>query len=72
MMIRYTNKGLKNMGLTDAIIDRFLGKPDQTLYNPYERHLPPIRLYEGERVVAMLRNPEFQKAFAQKTEVTAN
>lgn len=56
--------GLKDRGWTPALIQRFLGEPDETAPNPHYRTAAPMRLYLVSRVEACEQTEAWQTARA--------
>jgi hypothetical protein len=65
-----TLASLKERGWTNALVNKFLGDPDDTRANRYSRSAP-IRLYKMERVSAVEMTPDWQIAKAKSAKRSA-
>jgi hypothetical protein len=52
---------IKKRGWTDALIARFLGRPDDTRVNPHYRSGPPMRLYKLDRIERVEASTEYRE-----------
>lgn len=64
-MANYFYTDLKQMGLTDALIKAFVDPPDNTAPNPKSDSYPWMKMYDCERVDAIMSTGAFVQAFAE-------
>ena len=64
-MAHYFYTQLKFKGISDTLIRRFLDPPDSTAPNPNNPNYAWMKLYDRERVDAIMQSESFRQAMAE-------